>query len=104
MGSIKFGNRTQSNLIERSNHHSVDTQNRQEQSNKTTRLTKIIKNKCSEFIEFARLLCFAVAQLSLPGPRGRYNSGGGLNVPVRMTVALPKRDAIKKKENLFNEA
>ena len=53
---------------------------------------------------FARLLCFAVALLSLPGPRGRYNSGGGLNVPVRMTVALPKRDAIKKKENLFNEA
>ena len=63
-----------------------------------------MKNKCSEFIEFAWSLCFAVALLSFPGPRGRYKSGGGLNVPVRMTVALPKRDAIKKKENLFNEA
>ena len=50
------------------------------------------------------MLCFSVALLSFPGPRGRYKSGGGLNVPVRMTVALPKRDAIKKKENLFNEA
>ena len=85
-------------------HHSVDTQNRQDQRNKTTTLTKIIKNKCFEFIEFARLLCSAVALLSFPGPRGRYNSGGGLNVPVRMTVALPKRDALKKRENLFNEA
>ena len=63
-----------------------------------------MKNKRSSLLSSLDMLCFSVALLSFPGPRGRYKSGGGLNVPVRMTVALPKRDAIKKKENLFNEA
>ena len=37
---------------------------------------------------------------AFPDSRGRYKRGEGLNVPVRMTVALPTRDAVKLKNSL----
>ena len=73
ISALNWSNRTSLNVL-------IYTQNRQEQSNKTTRLSTIMKNKCSGFIEFAWSLCFTVALLSFPGPRGRYKSGGGLNL------------------------
>ena len=73
ISALNRSNRTYLNVL-------IFTQNRQEQSNKTTRLSTIMKNKCSGFIEFAWSLCFTVALLSFPGPRGRYKSGGGLNL------------------------
>ena len=56
-----------------------------------------MRNKFSGFIEFALFFCSAVTGDPFPDPRGRNKRGGRLNVPVRLTVMLPTRNAVKLK-------
>lgn len=79
--SIKFDfqiRSNQSNLIK----HSKPTF-------KIDKLTKIVRNKCSGFIELALFFCSAVTQDAFPDPHGRNKQGGGLKGTVRLTVTVP---------------
>ena len=90
--SIKFDFQTrlnQSNLIK----HSKPTF-------KIDKLTKVMRNKCSGFIELASFFCSAVTRDAFPDPHVRNKQGGGLNRTVRLTVTLPSKDAVKLKNSL----
>ena len=56
-----------------------------------------MRNKCSGFTELALFFCSSLTGDPFPDPRGRNKRGGSLNVPVRLTVMLPTRDAVKSK-------
>ena len=52
------------------------------------------------FIEVVLFFCSTVTGDPFPDPRGRYKRGGGLNVPVQLTVKKTRIDAVKLKASL----